>query len=202
MSTFQRLLKEANLDPQLCPKCGQKHKNTEVIEMLFALILNAVKNGEKVAVPKFGIFSARTTKGGIVKSDILPGGEAKFPDTTGLKFKQSLAAREHLNPHLKKKEASSVAKPKAAKAATAAPKAPAKPAPKAAPVAAKAPEKPKASPVVKVTTTSAKPVSAKPATPAKKEGEIAPKATKPAAKPTKAPLKPSSKKGAEASAAE
>lgn len=97
MAGLTHVAKESGLDPVRCSSCGSRVETTEAIREFFRTILAKVKRGEKVYIKDFGVFSAKLLKGRKVKTPLMEGGSAEFPDLLVLRFHQAQTARDELN---------------------------------------------------------------------------------------------------------
>jgi DNA-binding protein HU-beta len=146
-------------------------KDTD-IKTVFSVILEQVRNGERVLIKDFGSFEKRHVNARVVKSPQIPNGSANVPEHEVIKFRAAPATKAFLN-------GGGEAPAEEAPAAAPAPK------PAAKPAAAKPATNGAVKPAAKPAAPAAKPAAPKAAAPAK---PVAPKApAKPVAKPAPAP---------------
>jgi nucleoid DNA-binding protein len=116
MAGATHVAREAGLNPLRCPECGLRLDTLEAVREFFRVIIRRVRNGEKVHIKGFGVFSAKLLKGRVVKTPLMEGGEIRFTDTLVLRFHQAQEAKEELNrqagPKRKKRNKKQDAKPK------------------------------------------------------------------------------------------
>jgi nucleoid DNA-binding protein len=101
MAGITHIAKDSGLNPVRCPNCGQYIDTSAAVAALFKAIMRRVKSGEKVIIKGFGVFSAKLLKGRTLKTPLMEGGEAKFPDAWVLRFHQSNLAKAFLNKDVK-----------------------------------------------------------------------------------------------------
>lgn len=90
--------REAGIHCIECPNCRKKFNTTDLFKRLFEGILGLVAKGERVNVPKFGIFHGIDYGSREHTSPVIPGGKVKSGPKRVLKFKQSANVRRALNP--------------------------------------------------------------------------------------------------------
>lgn len=69
----------------------------QVVEDVFEQIFKFVQNDESVRINGFGSFRRSLFRGRKISAPVIPGGEATFPDSYVLRFKQSAHAKKRLN---------------------------------------------------------------------------------------------------------
>jgi len=89
----------------------------EQVSAVFDAILARTRNGEHVMIKGFGTFRTKRSESKIIKSSVLPDGEAVVPAYDRLTFKASVQTRTEVKPSGKAK-GKAKAKPKAKAKAT------------------------------------------------------------------------------------
>lgn len=103
MAGTSNLANEVGLDPLRCPNCGTRIRVLRSLELFFRAIIRRVRDGERVHIINFGTFSPRWLKERIIKTPMLPGGQARMKRTLTIRFKTSDKARDDLNPNNKRR---------------------------------------------------------------------------------------------------
>jgi len=89
--------KKAGIQRIKCPGCGNRFDALPLYRRLFEGILVTLKEGNRVNVPQFGIFSRKLLKGRTHKTPVTPSGTVTYKDRFVLRFRQALGARRALN---------------------------------------------------------------------------------------------------------
>lgn len=97
MAGLKDIAKAAGADPIRCPHCGQHFRIVEVLEMLFLCIMQRVRDGEKVTIRNFGVFSKRIVPSRVLKNPFAGGKEVSFPDRMVMSFRQAAETKRFMN---------------------------------------------------------------------------------------------------------
>jgi hypothetical protein len=90
--------KEAGIHNIECPNCGSKFKTNPMLRRLFLGILELIRTGNIVNIPKFGMFKPGTWTGRNVKCSLDGIDRIEFDDKIIIKFRAADHTRRVLNP--------------------------------------------------------------------------------------------------------
>jgi nucleoid DNA-binding protein len=97
MKRLEDAAKEAGIHRIECPHCGRRFNTSDLFRRLFAGVISLIQKGERVNVPRFGIFHSVKYGAKNHTSPVIRGGVV-VGEKLVLKFKQAAAARRLLNP--------------------------------------------------------------------------------------------------------
>lgn len=98
MKRLEDAAREAGIHLIECPSCRKKFNTNKMFKALFQGILDLVNKGERVNIPKFGMFHIVEYGAREHTSPVIPGGKVKAGPKRVFKFKQNAHTRRVLNP--------------------------------------------------------------------------------------------------------
>jgi nucleoid DNA-binding protein len=89
--------KAAGIQRIKCPSCGNRFDALPLYRRLFEGVIALLKDGHRVNVPQFGIFSRKLLKGRTHNTPVTPSGKVTYNDRFVLRFRQAAGASRSLN---------------------------------------------------------------------------------------------------------
>lgn len=109
---------QSGLAPLECPHCHRHCATDRVLAYFFQKILEHVKDGKEVSIPRLGTFRLGVVKGRRMETPLMPDGAVEFGDRHVLRFHQHRHAKEFLNDDPPRDQRGGAKKPAAKKKAT------------------------------------------------------------------------------------
>jgi nucleoid DNA-binding protein len=102
MKNIRTAARRAGVHNIECPHCKRKFNTAQLLDRVFQSILELVRDGEVVNVPRFGIFRAIVMKGRQSKTPMMNrvGCFAIWGDRKVMKWKMSKHTRRFMNPEI------------------------------------------------------------------------------------------------------